>query len=130
VWGATNVRQRTRVRKVAGCCARAGNGHAAAAPPTSDIKLRRLIASLKARDIASSGSNYHTEVPGSVVSGPIVQYPLWVITCRDCPQRLCPPYPPKTAATIGSDVFAKCQKATFGAPWATIKQTLSALGAG
>jgi hypothetical protein len=46
----------TTITGIAGCCARAASGHAAA-PPSSDINVRRFIASPSMQDHAQSAFN-------------------------------------------------------------------------
>ena len=44
----------TPIRRIAGCCARAASGHAAAAPPSSVMNSRRFIRSPRRRGRAAS----------------------------------------------------------------------------
>jgi hypothetical protein len=53
---------------IAGCCARAPSGHAAAAPPSSDMNSRRLIGSLSNRGPQPSHSANMSVVHYSKVS--------------------------------------------------------------
>ena len=60
---ATDAGMRNPITGIAGCCARAESGHAAAAPPSSDMNSRRL---LFGASCGSSDFNMITEISDAV----------------------------------------------------------------
>src|SRR5690348_17205 len=77
---------------IAACCARAENGHVAAAPPTRLMNSRRLIAAPDVQDKTS----YRLKA----TLGKGARCPLWVISGHLHCNRSCPLYPQKRTCSV------------------------------